>query len=568
MKIREAILFLLLWQVTLAVAAPIKVEVDRKTVRVNESFQITFSTSEDPDANPDFSPLKKDFVIIDSNHGSTSSLINGEFSNSIQWTFDVMAKHAGNLVIPALRFGSETSPVVNITVTAGNTQPDVDHNDAEIFLEVEANPVKTYVQSQVLYTLRFFRRVNIAEASLKDPEIADAVVTKLDEDKSYRREVNGIEYAVTERNYAIFPQKSGQLTIPALTLTAAVLESNDPSGLGGFFGSRATRAERVSSKPITLTVLPAPASFKGHWLAAEQVELKQQWSGDVLNMKVGEPLTRTLTLTAKGTTVGQLPKLQQATGNDDLKSYPDQPKTEEQKSSQGIVALREEKIAFIPSKAGTYTLPALEITWFNLQTQQMETAKLPAVTVVATGEGKSTEPAPVLPVDKTVDKQAVIHSPATINTSSATLTSANSYLWQGLAAFFAAGWLITGIFLIRKKSRRVPQNENLSANLPETTDKINLAGLKTACANHDPIAAKQALIEWGKQKYNATTLGALAEFCDARLRNEILHLNQALYGQQPQNWEGKRLFQAFSEHRAMEKAQPKQDDKLEPLHRL
>lgn len=568
MKFRKVILFLLLWQAVLAVAAPIKVEVDRKAVRVNESFQITFSTSEDPDANPDFSPLEKDFVIIDQNHGSTSSWVNGGSNTIIQWTFDVMAKHVGNLLIPALRFGSETSPAVKITVTAGNTQPDVVNNDAEIFLEVEATPAKTYVQSQVLYTLRFFRRVNIAEASLKDPEIADAVVTKLDEDKSYRKEVNGIEYAVTERNYAIFPQKSGQLTIPALTLTAAILESNDPSGLGGFFGSRATRRQQVSSKPITLTVLPTPASFKGHWLSAEQVELKQQWSGDVLAMKVGEPLTRTLTLTAKGTTVGQLPKLQQATGSDDLKSYPDQPRTEEQKSSQGIVALREEKTAFIPSKAGTYTLPALEIAWFNVQTQQMETAKLPAVTVVANGEGKETEPAPVPPVDKTVDKQAVIHSPAVINTGSATPTSANSHLWQGLAAFFAAGWLITGIFLFRKKSGREFQNLNLSANLSETTDKTHLANLKTACANHDAIAAKQALIGWGKLKYHATTLGALAEFCDARLRNEILHLNQVLYGQQPQNWEGKRLYQAFSEHRAMEKAQPKQDDKLEPLHRL
>lgn len=571
MKFRKLILFFLLSQATWAIAAPIKVDVDRKTVSLNESFQITFSTSEDPDANPDFSPLAKDFEIIDRNHGSNSTWVNGVSSTTIQWTFDVMAKHAGQVTIPALHFGSETSPEVSITVTEGNTRPDVGNNNAEMFLEVEATPTKVYVQSQVLYTLRFYRRVNIAEASLKDPETADAVVTKLDEDKTYKRELNGAEYAVTERYYAIFPQKSGQITIPALTLTAAVLD-DDQSGFGGIFGARATRAERVSSKPVTLTVLPAPASFKGHWLAAEQVELKQQWSGDVLAMKVGEPLTRTLTLVAKGTTVGQLPKLQQATGSDDLKSYPDQPKTEEQKSPEGIVAVREEKIAFIPSKAGTYMLPALEIAWFNVKTQKVETAKLPAVTVVATGTGKVAEPNIAPPVDKTVDKQAVMHSPTAINTNSPT---ANNYLWQGLAAFFALGWIITAIFLFKKKTNLEKTGySSTTANPLEdwqssaTLHNFNVADFKKACASNDAIAAKQALMAWGKDKYNATTLGAIAECCDARLSAEILNLNQILYGQQTREWDGKRLFQAFSEHRAMEKAKPKPDDKLEPLHRI
>lgn len=568
MKFRKLILFLLLVQTALAGAAPIKVDVDRQTVSLNESFQIVFSTNEEPDANPDFSPLEKNFEIINKNQGHSSSWINGVSSTLIQWTFDVMAKHAGSVTIPALHFGKETSPEKTIVVTEGNRQPDAADNDAELFLEVEAIPTKAFIQSQVLYTLRFFRRVNIAEASLKDPELNDAVVTKLGDDRNYRTQIKGVDYEVTERNYAIFPQKSGQITIPALTLTAAVLV-DDQSSFSGIFGARNTRTERVSSKPMTLTVLPAPATFKGHWLAAEQLELKQQWSGDVQHMNVGEPLTRTLTLTAKGTTVGQLPKLYQATGSDDLKSYPDQPRLEEQKSPQGVVALREEKIAFIPSKAGIYTLPALEIPWFNVHSRQMETAKIPAVMVTATGVGKVAEPNSAVPVDKTVekpvDKTAVINSP---KAAAPGLSVANNSFWQGLAAFFALGWLATGLFLFRRRSGIEKQSMNLSANATESDDKNNVASLKKACANNDAIAAKQALMAWGRDKYNANTLGAIAEFCDVRLRNEILGLNQILYGQHAQEWDGKKLFQAFSEHKAMEKARPKQDDKLEPLHRL
>jgi hypothetical protein len=563
---RNCWLFLCLLPIANGFAAPIQVQVDRQTVSLNESFRITFSTTEDPDANPDFSPLAKEFDIINQNHGSSSSWINGVSSSTIQWTFDVMAKHTGKVTIPALHFGSETSRALEITVTKSAAQTDIADNQADLFLQVEAVPKQSYVQAQIIYTVRIFTRIKIAEGKLSEPEIADAVVTKLGEDKSYNKQINGTDYSVIERSYAIFPQKSGTLTIAPLTLTAAIVE-DDQSGFGGIFGAQATRRERVSSKAIILNVLPAPATFKGHWLAAEQLELKQKWSGDVQNMKVGEPLTRTLTLTAQGTTNGQLPSLYQASDNEDLKSYPDQPKLDEQKTPQGITALREEKIAFIPSKAGTYTLPALEIPWFNIKTQQMETAKIPAVTVVATGTGKVAEAKTAASVDKTVEntvgKQAVMHTPAV----AVAATTQNTRLWQGLAAFFALGWLITAIFLF-KKTVGSKKPSVTSSNLAESNDKTYVADLKKACAVHDAQAAKHALLAWGKEHYHATTLGGLTEFCDARLSQEILQLNQVLYGQQAQTWDGKRLFQAFSEHRAMAKAKPKVDDKLEPLHRI
>lgn len=558
----KTVFFLLFFLVaTITFAAPIKVTVDRDSVSLNESFQITFSATEDPDANPDFSPLEKEFEIITKHHGSSSSWDNGVSSMTIQWTFDVMAKHAGAITIPPLHFGSETSPALTISVTEGNKPNDTVSHDAELFLEVEATPKKPYIQAQVLYTLRFFRRVNIAEASLKDPEIADAVVTKLAEDKNYKTQLKDQEYAVTERKYAIFPQKSGSLIIPSLTLTAAILE-DESSSMGGFFGTRSTRNERVSSKPITLTVLTAPETFKGHWVAAEQLEVKQQWSGDVQTMKVGEPLTRTLTLIAKGTTVGQLPKLQQILGNEDLKTYPDQPRLEEQKNPQGIVAIREEKIAFIPAKAGTYVLPAVKIPWFNVKTQHIETSIIPAVTIIAYSTDTVTQPNKARPLEKFIDKKKVINNSPKSNSHDSLV---NSYFWQGLATFFALGWLITVVFFFRiwKKTTHL----NIIPPLKNSFNDIN-ADLKKACANHDAMTTKQILISWGKRKYNVTTLGTLAEFCDARLRDEILILNQHLYSRQSKSWDGKKLFQTFTEHCAMKKAKSKLDDKLEPLHRI
>ncbi|MCK4493225.1 MAG: BatD family protein, partial [Methylococcales bacterium] len=269
--------FLLILHTPFLIAAPIEVSVDRDLIKLNESFELTFSTNKDPDANPDFSPLEKDFEILNKNHGSTLSWINGQSTREIHWTFTVIAKKTGELQIPTLNFGSHRSPTITVNITDNTSVAPQSYNiNAPIFLEVEATPKNPYLQSQVIYTLRFFRRVNIVEARLADPELADAVVEKLGKDKNYRTERGGMVYEVAERRYAIFPQKSGKMIIEPLKLTAAVLMDNG-SRMGGLFGTQSTKRERVESEAITLEVRPIPNEFTGdQWLAAKNVKLSQQ----------------------------------------------------------------------------------------------------------------------------------------------------------------------------------------------------------------------------------------------------------------------------------------------------
>ena len=64
-------------------------------------------------------------------------------------------------------------------------------------------------------------------------------------------------------------------------------------------------------------------------------------------------MTRTLRLSAKGATVGQLPELADQLAIDGIKTYPDQPLLNEDKQGDGEW-LCAKKIAYIPSKAGAY----------------------------------------------------------------------------------------------------------------------------------------------------------------------------------------------------------------------
>ncbi|NOT83957.1 MAG: protein BatD [Methylococcaceae bacterium] len=550
----------------LAMATEITVEVDRNPVSLNESFQLTFTANQTPDGKPDFDPLTHDFDIINKSEGKQSFWVNGQSTASIQWTLQVMAKHAGSLLVPSIVFGADKTEPMTIMVMPAKTNSDANTTE-DLLLKVEAAPLNPYVQAQVLYTMRLYRKVNMAQARLEEPKLTDAVIQKLGEDNNYNTQINGADYVVTERKYAIFPQKSGKVTIAPLTLTAEVVTDNAPR-FNGSFNQQTTRTQKIASNAITLEVRPAPADIQmPHWLPAEDLQLKQEWSADITKMKVGEPLTRTLVVLAKAATVGLLPELNSPATDQALKSYPDQPTLKEMPKPEGIYAFREEKIAIIPSSAGTFTLPAIEVPWFNTQTQKMQVASLPAttLTVLAAPATAATSPVPTL--------APVATTPATPMTQVLRqlplFLQNNPWLW--VAAFLGLGWLTTLLyFLTKRPSTKAPKiTEKPFQSPPAPNNATQL--LKQASQINNPQLAKQALLQWGLAEFDVHNLGALAGFCDARLRDEIQQLNQFLYA--PQNkteaWQGKRLLQAFNEQHATQKMQSgNKDDKLEPLFRL
>jgi hypothetical protein len=280
-------------------------------------------------------------------------------------------------------------------------------------------------------------------------------------------------------------------------------------------------------------------------------------------MKVGEPLTRTLKLVARGSTVGQIPELNNTKIDPQLKAYNDQPVSHEDKTTTGIMASREEKIALIPANAGSYTLPAIQIPWFNTQTLKIEMATLPEMTLIVTGEtADSVQVATAAPVVVEEKEQKTV-SPAKIPE-----IKESDFIWKIIAIFSTAAWLTTlGIWFLKQKmaSKKVVEIEESPA---EISLKSCVKKLKNACITNDSPTAKTALLEWGKLKFNEMSLGAIATHCEARLRDEILKLNASLYAKNAEPWQGKELFKTFSENNARVKLATQKYDALKPLYKL
>ncbi|MEW5009546.1 MAG: BatD family protein [Cycloclasticus sp.] len=552
-----ALLLLLVLPAGTALAVDMVAAVDRNPVSINESFKLIIRASESPDDDPDFSPLTSDFEILNQQQSSRSSWVNGRSSKVISWDLDLMAKRVGHLQIPSIHFGDDQTKPIPLQVVENQAQAAVGENEP-LYLDVSVSEDEVYVQAQLIYTVRLFQRISLAKASLTEPQVDNAIIEKLAEDAQFNTQVNGVNYTVVERKYAIFPQQSGPLTIAPLTLTAQVASSNR-SAYGSIFNSQRTQTQRVFSTAVQLNVLPIPAQFKAkHWLVAEQLHLEQTWSNDALTVTVGEPLTRTITLLAKGLTASQLPEFTQHGGHSSLKVYPDQAVLKNQRNGDGVIAFREQKIAFIPAKPGEYQLEALEIPWFNSQTGQQAVARIPAMTITAVAkEGIIIQPQAGEPATTGafVELPQVIENPVPVEVDDR---------WKWLAVVCAAGWLLTLMYLVVKRFKTAA--EATIANNDDLPLKTLIKQLQKACKANNAKQAKLLLSQWQQLLLSETNLAG--NNVSQQLSDEIQRLNQSLYAKQAIPWQGERLAELVLEHMRQLDEQQKKPEALEPLHRL
>lgn len=556
-----------------ASAAEITVMVDRDPVSIGDSFQLFFESTDSLDGVPDFSPLEQDFEIIGQQQSTNVSMVNGAFSKTARWTVTVIAKSAGDLTIPAISFGVHRSNSVKITVDHPPTFQQGSQSSApDLILEAVATPENPYVQAQLILTVRVLHRVNISQARLTEPNVANAVIEKLGDDVSYDTQRHGYRYGVLERKYAVFPQQSGILMIEPLELNAQVVSRGQGnSAFNGFFFNRNTQTKRARSKPLALMIKPIPPEFSGkYWLPATQLSITENWPQNPPKPIAGEPITRTLRIQAEGLSAAQLPEVgtliwdKSATAGGELKQYPDKPAVRDNKTAKGLVGVREEKIALIPSKAGRYNLSAIEIPWWNTETDRMEIDRIPerVITALASDSLDDTQ-AQRLPLVEDLPETALADRELSPMQD-------DLWFWKAVSLAMAAGWVGTLIFW------RIRQRKHVRADAFESAESLSkrsaVKKLKVACLNDCPEDAKDALLAWGKVVWPDNAPAALGEIsirCGSVLDAAVESLNQRLYGENLGDWSGQPLWKAFSQIQNLGSVSERSDNfDLEPLYKI
>ena len=492
--------------------AELSATADRRTIAMGETLRLTLlgDAGEQP-AEIDLTPLNRDWEILSRSSATNARFINGQNQVTRTLEMELAPLREGTLTIPSLTAGGRSTTPLAIRV---NPEPVVAPGDELVLFDASVDASSVYVQSEVILTVTLQQAINLDGGEISNFDIPDAVLENL-ERRSFQRRVGNRTWLVTELRYAVYPQKSGTLRIPAVGFTAREVQPGR-----SLLGARLGRRLRMASEPLEITVKSVPTSFPGEvWLPARALTLEENWSIDPASLNVGDSTTRTLTLTARGLQGSQLPPLssvQGAVNIPELRFYPDQESIDQSELAEGLQGRRVQSEALVARSGGTWTLPEIRVPWWNIETDRLEFATLPARTVVVTA---------IQTADQTND-------PTIAPSASPAGTTLPLWLW----AVSAAGWLMSfalGVLLWLSRRHTAGHSPTPGgATAKSGSVRQALVEIRKAAAQQDAALLRKAILQWADLHHERgfSSLEALARVSTESLATHLRGVDRSLYG--------------------------------------
>jgi hypothetical protein len=470
--------------------AALTAKVDRTVLDSNETLRAELRYDGQVfTGEPDFGPLIKDFEVLSNNRQQNYSNVNGKTESYTAWTLELRPKRAGILLIPSLTFKKEVSNAIELRVRAAPSNSSANPGTQPIYTETTVDANTPYVGQQVILTHRLYTSVQLRDFALSELAIDKAVLHRLG-DTQYQKVINGRNYLVLEVKYAIFPQSEGPLIIPSLRFGA--YEVNNRSQFG-VFNNRGNQIVRdTEPKSLEVTARPPQASVDG-WMPSTSVTMEQRWSGDIDSVTVGEPVTRTITIRAEGLSAAQITPLQEPQGNN-YRGYPDQPQLDEIVTTNGLTATRIESLALVPNNSGEITLPAVELIWWDTNSNKRRVASLPSITLqVSPSENTDVAANDNNVMQGTNDAMTTLAADA-----SKPKVSFMTNLSLALNALLMT--LIVTLLIGRKRKALAARSQQaaLSSDSARLNLKQQLRAIESEAKDDNLMAMREAILRWGK----------------------------------------------------------------------
>ncbi|WP_259474155.1 BatD family protein, partial [Pseudomonas syringae] len=216
-RVYTLLIGLLLSLITLSLqAAQLTASVDRTRLNAGETVELTLETDDVTQfGKPDMSALESSFEVRDTRQLNSLKTLDGSSQATTRWIVTLLPRETGSVLIPSLQLGELKSQPLTLQVLQSEPQEQGNHL-ASIFIEASLDQDSVYVQAQAVLTLRVYHSVSLFDDSSLSPlQVPDARVEKLGDSRTYEKLINGVRHGVIETRYAIYPQQSGVLKIPA-----------------------------------------------------------------------------------------------------------------------------------------------------------------------------------------------------------------------------------------------------------------------------------------------------------------------------------------------------------------
>lgn len=495
---------------------------DRQTIEQGEILTLTVQADFQTHNTPlNLDSLKDQFEVLGRQKSNQISIINGHFNSSTQWKITLLPKQEGDLIIPPLKIDGVQSAPYKIKVLP-TSQKSIT-NMGDYFLESSLNKQQAYVQEEVLYRLKFYF-LGAFQGNIRPPVFENSLTTTIKDQVVYGKHINGKNYTVYEWLYAFYPQQSGEMVIKGPIFSGIQQYRNRQKGV------------QEIAKNQTLTVLPEPKQQKANpndlWLPAKSLTLSETLSStQQKTLRAGDNLTRTLTLTATGLRASQLPDI--TTENQtSFKVYSDQPVTEETLLDSGIRSVKQVKQTIIFTQPGKVTLPEQRLSWFNTETQTMETAVIKARQLTILPALNSSANTPSQPTQ--TPSTPILSGVNSITPSNVSReTTEASFIWPLITSLLGFVWFIT-LILWRKQTQKLKAQlqqleTNDSPNSHPLTAPFKQPNTTTLCNSHPMPAPNEFYQQLKKHLKENHSIGSLSDLKNTDLKQAIYQLEEHLF---------------------------------------
>ncbi len=438
MKAKHRIIVLLLFWIYPAIHFGQDVEFTaaaKSTVSTGETFQVVFRVNAQGEKfrGPDF----KGFDVVSGPNQSSSSsfqFINGKMTQSYELSFVYLihASAEGTFEIkPAtitINGKNYTSNNLRITVVKGSTpapqnpaqarrpqnaasptEPigsSADLSKDDIFIRAYLSKANPVVGEQVVVTYKLFTKVPLSNIRINNlgtfPGFWSKELIKSDRLQQSTEIINGVEYVTAEiKKSALFPLKSGEVSIPALEMEAVaqIVRQRRRTGTGdpffdsffndAFFNRGYEQVEKkIYSNPLKINVQTLPAEGKPADYASAVGDYKFSAEIDRTSLKANEAFNLRITITGSGNIeMVEAPAIKFPVEFD---TYDPKVTTNLNTSGGGISGKKTFEYLIIPRTAGKFELNPVLFTHFNPASRKYITQASPAFTIeVAKGDAQS-----------------------------------------------------------------------------------------------------------------------------------------------------------------------------------
>ena len=347
---------------------------------------------------------------------SSTQIINGNVTStsSITFTYILMAGKEGTYKIPGATIVADgdnyTSNSVEIKVLPPDQTSGANNGNSarssrdqansgkisnqELFMMATASKTNVYEQEAILLTYKVYTQVNLTGLRGDVPDLKGfhTQEVELPQQKTFTLEhYNGRNYNTTVwRQFVLFPQQTGKIEIPSVTFEGTVsqrMASSDP--FDAFFngGNYVNINKNLVTPKLTINVkeLPEgkPANFSGgvgEFTLSSSISTQDLKTNDAVTIK----------LVISGTGNMKLINTPEVAFPQDFEIYDPKVENKFNLTRNGLAGNKVIEYLAIPRHAGTYTIPPIEFSYFDLKSQSYKTLKTDAYTLnVAKGEGNS-----------------------------------------------------------------------------------------------------------------------------------------------------------------------------------